>query len=248
MYYNQNNYPELPYPHPSRPDATVKSSGCGPCCASMIVEGLSGQAFPPEVSAPFAISAGARASSGTDMSVLAPRLSGAFGLPYAMANTADALTKALDEGAWAIANVGGDRAGYTGLFSQGGHYIVVKGVNGQMLTVWDPNYYPGKFDKPGRKGRVTIKGNDIFVSLADLQQDTEQRWPRYYIFQEAEMTKSEVIKIIEEYAAQQAAMPVSSWAESQWKDLTGRGIVDGTAPRSPATREQLAVILSRLGL
>ena len=63
-----------------------------------------------------------------------------------------------------------------------------------------------------------------------------------------DMTKNEVIKIIEEYEAQKAKFPVSSWAKVSWEKAKKKGVLDGTKPRSDATREQLAVILDRLGL
>ena len=40
----------------------------------------------------------------------------------------------------------------------------------------------------------------------------------------------------------------SSWAETPWKKATENGIVDGTNPTVPLTREQFVVILERLGL
>lgn len=40
----------------------------------------------------------------------------------------------------------------------------------------------------------------------------------------------------------------SAWASDAWKALTDAGITDGSAPQAPLTREQLAVMLQRLGL
>lgn len=63
-----------------------------------------------------------------------------------------------------------------------------------------------------------------------------------------DMTKEEVIKIIQEYEAEKAKAPVSDWARSAWIKAKNKGIMDGTKPKSEATREQLATILDRLGL
>ena len=63
-----------------------------------------------------------------------------------------------------------------------------------------------------------------------------------------DMTKDEVIKIIEEYEAQRAKAPVSSWAKVSWEKAKKKGVLDGTKPKSCANREQIAVILDRLGL
>lgn len=45
-----------------------------------------------------------------------------------------------------------------------------------------------------------------------------------------------------------ASKEPSSWAKSVWEKATKNGIVDGTAPKEPLTREQFVVILDRLGL
>lgn len=40
----------------------------------------------------------------------------------------------------------------------------------------------------------------------------------------------------------------SSWAVASWEKALSKGILDGTNPREPFTREQFAVVLDRLGL
>ena len=70
----------------------------------MVVETLLGYPFPLEKSADFALEHGARVPGGTDMGVL---------------------SRALEQGSIAVANVGGDRTGHKGVFSDSGHYLVV---------------------------------------------------------------------------------------------------------------------------
>ena len=62
------------------------------------------------------------------------------------------------------------------------------------------------------------------------------------------MTKEDVIKIIQEYEAAKGDYPVSDWAKSNWDNAQKNGILDGTRPKSPVTREQLAAVLDRLNL
>lgn len=62
------------------------------------------------------------------------------------------------------------------------------------------------------------------------------------------MTKEDVIKIIQEYEAAKGNYPVSDWAKSHWDKAQVNGILDGTRPKSPVTREQLAAVLDRLNL
>lgn len=63
-----------------------------------------------------------------------------------------------------------------------------------------------------------------------------------------DMTKDEVIAIIKEYEAQKAKQTVDSWAKPSFDKAKKKGIMDGTKPKSAATREQVAAILDRLGL
>jgi len=65
---------------------------------------------------------------------------------------------------------------------------------------------------------------------------------------EDDMTKEEVIKIIEEYEAAKEKKSVDSWAKSAWDKAKKKGILDGTKPKSPVTREQIAAVLDRLNL
>ena len=65
---------------------------------------------------------------------------------------------------------------------------------------------------------------------------------------EDDMTKEDVIKIIQEYEAQKAKKPVDGWAKSAWEKAKKKGVMDGTSPKGSVTREQIAAILDRLGL
>ena len=65
---------------------------------------------------------------------------------------------------------------------------------------------------------------------------------------EDDMTKEEVIKIIQEYEAEKAKKTVDSWAKVAWDKAKKKGTLDGTKPKSSVTREQLAAVLDRLGL
>ena len=51
---------------------------------------------------------------------------------------------------------------------------------------------------------------------------------------------------MEAWQAEQAAQPVSTWAEEAWKAAKAGGVFDGTAPRTALTREQAALVLSRM--
>ncbi len=48
------------------------------------------------------------------------------------------------------------------------------------------------------------------------------------------------------YQSGLSKQPPSAWAKKAWDDICAEGLLDGTAPRSALTREQAAMVLSRL--
>lgn len=184
IYFNQNNYGGVKYPAPGYPNATVKSGGCGPTCAAMIVSNLTGQVVDPKAMAAFAIQHGARVSGGTDMDKLAKAICEHYGLQFKTTSDENTLLAHLKAGGMAIANVGGNRGNYTGVFSDGGHYVVAAGVASDgRIVILDPGYYAGKFNKAGRKGKVTVQGNNCLCDISVLGQDTSNRNPAYWLFE-----------------------------------------------------------------
>ncbi len=182
-YYNQNNYANVHYPSPDLPNATLESGGCGVVSSAMIVENLTGKVTDPKDMAAYAIKKGARVSGGTDLNVMAKAISVDYGLIFTTTSDENLLLNHLKAGGMAIANVGGDRPGYVGVFSDGGHYIVAAGLTDDgKIIVLDPGYYVGKFNKAGRAGKVTISGNYCICDITVLAKDTENRSPSYWLF------------------------------------------------------------------
>lgn len=62
-----------------------------------------------------------------------------------------------------------------------------------------------------------------------------------------DMTKQEVIAIIEEYEKRKASERVSDWASDAWQKGQEKNITDGTRPRSACTREEVITMLYRAG-
>lgn len=236
MYYNQRDYADIPYPHASKPNATVASGGCGVVCASMIVEAFCGDGcFPPDKSAMFSIACGAREHTGTNMRTLAASVARSYGLEYTTTSDENVLREWLKNGGWAIANIGGDRSGYKAVFCTTGHYVVVRGVSADgRAIILDPDYYTGKFRINGRAGRVELHYPDVLVSLETLHQDTLNRSPNYYLFKREETPVEQ--------------NEPSAWAKESWEKAVQLKVFDGTNPKEPLTREQAAAVLDRLGL
>ncbi len=197
-YYNQNKYSSIKYPSTANKNATVKTSGCGVCCVSMIVENMTGKNFPPAAAAAFSIQHGARVAGGTDMHKLSAAIAQIYGLTVEKTSDETKLVAHLKAGGMAIANVGGDRTGYKGVFSNIGHFIVVAGLKNNRLIILDPGYYSGKFNKQGRAGKVIVgSNNELYTTAAVLDVDTKNRTPSYYLFKKegAEMKVNQTFKL-----------------------------------------------------
>lgn len=183
-YYNQRDYPNTPYPSPSNKTATVKSGGCGVCCGAMIVANMTGQVVDIPAFAQYSSKNGARVNGGTDMRQLAKVICRDYGLAYESTSDAGKLLDHLNAGGMAIANVSGNRKGYTGVFSDSGHYVVVAAAEGDTLSVLDPAMYAGKYNLAGRKGKVVVVGNVCKCDVSVLAKDVYGRTPAYYLFRQ----------------------------------------------------------------
>lgn len=180
-FYCQLDYAHIPYPSPSSPRGTLADNGCGVCCASMVTERMTGQCFPPEEAAAVAIHCGARAGFGTNMALFAPAFSKMFGLHYAATTIPAQALAFLEEGqGMVIANTLGDREDWTGVFSDGRHYVVLTGACHGTVAVLDPMLSPGRYDIPGRAGKVQLEGTTAYADFSVIANDCMGR--AYYLF------------------------------------------------------------------
>lgn len=128
---------------------------------------------------------GCRAASGTDMIALGRSVAKKYPVSVITSSSSEAVLKALSGDSVVIANVGGDRDGYKGVFSTGGHYIVLGEVSEDgMVDVIDPGMYNGKYMKTERQCvKVThcAAGDILTAEMSVIDKDCENRSPRYYI-------------------------------------------------------------------
>lgn len=69
----------------------------------------------------------------------------------------------------------------SGLFTTGGHYIVLVADNEGTITVYDPYLYSGKFDTTSRRNAgVIVSGNSVFVSEHSFK--TYANYKNFWIF------------------------------------------------------------------
>lgn len=56
-----------------------------------------------------------------------------------------------------------------GLFTTNGHLMAIVGVEGDMLKIYDPYLYAGKFETATRRGKVTVSGNTVYCSIENFR-------------------------------------------------------------------------------
>ena len=94
-----------------------------------------------------------------------------------------------------------------------------------------------------------IRHYDVTGKLCPAYWVDDNKWKKEFWNRIGDdMTKEDVIKIIQEYEAEKEKNTVSDWAKSHWDKAKEKGILDGSKPKSPVTREQLAAVLDRLDL
>ena len=145
----------------------------------MVVTNLTGREFSLIDCLELSLAVNANHSPGTDMDRLAPYVAERFDLELVMTDDPELLREHLKRGGMAVANATGDRPedGYIGLFSHGGHYVAVVGIeeDGETVVVLDPSQLPDKFHEEGREGKVIENGHILRTSLATLAEDCKYR-------------------------------------------------------------------------
>ena len=126
-FYCQLDYEHVPYPSPvGAVNGNIANNGCGVCSASMLVENMLDVPFPVEEAAKMAKACGAREGYGTNLYIFAPVFAAAFGMKVRDTEDGREALRFLQEGrGMVIANTYGDRPEHIGVFSDGGHYIVL---------------------------------------------------------------------------------------------------------------------------
>ena len=180
-FYRQLDYPHVPYVSPISLHGTIADNGCGVCCCSMIAEYMTGKPFPVEDCAKAAKICGAREGFGTDMHIFAPVFAKMTGLETRSTTDPKEVLEFLERGeGMAIANTLGDREEWTGVFSDERHYVACAAAENGTVAVWDPMLSPGRYDKPGRAGKVRLDGYTAYADFSVVENDCLGR--AYHLF------------------------------------------------------------------
>ena len=231
----------LPYCVPGE-SATIGGSGCGPTCAAMLIETLTGQTFTPPMACAWSVNHGYKArNQGTYYSYFAPQFK-EFGITCKRLNSTNVYGKPdaavhgealrlLHEGWYIIACMG------KGLWTKSGHYVVVWNATDRYVSINDP---------------ASRRTDRLCGDMAVFRSQVKYYWAvdaRSFNNEEdiTDMTEKELRALIrDEYDKIQTEMgekPASSWAEAKLAEAKKAGITDGTRPQANATREQVAMMV-----
>lgn len=231
----------LPYRVPGE-TATIGGSGCGPTCAAMLIETLTGRTFTPPMACEWSMEHGYKAlNQGTYYTYFEPqfaehgisckRLNGSnvYGKPDAAVH--DEMLDLLWEGWYVIACMG------KGLWTSSGHFVVVWSTNAGYVNILDP---------ASKRTERLCSDIQTFCSQVKYYWAIDAR----SFNQEGDitdMTEKELRALIrDEYNKMMIELggkPASDWAKAKLDQAVKVGITDGTSPQANATREQVALMV-----
>ena len=171
-YYSQldSRWANKPYTSTGNGSQTIGSSGCAPTCASMIVTATKG-AITPDAMCNLFVKYGYRSSNnGTYLSAFRA-VADEFNIGYEETHNLDRAVELLKNNHYVAASCA------NGLFTTGGHLILIVGIDGDTLKIYDPYLYSGKFETSTRRGKVTVSGNTVYCSI-----DNFRRYANYTRF------------------------------------------------------------------
>lgn len=141
---------------------TIGSSGCGPTSAAMVVSSIKGTVTPDIMANAFLQNGYRSANNGTYWSAYRA-VADEFNIGYTETSDIQKAIELLRNDNYVICSVG------NGLFTTGGHYIVLAGIEGDTLKIFDPYLYNGKFNTSTRRGKVEVSGNTVYCSLSNFK-------------------------------------------------------------------------------
>lgn len=162
---------------------TIKSSGCGPTSAAMVVSSSKGLILPPTMCKLFVDNGFRTANNGTAWKAF-PFVADFFDFDFY--DETSSFNEALS-----YMKTDKDKDGISdyfiiiscgsGLWTTGGHFVVWINQSGDQSAVNDPYLYNGKFITASRRAaNVTVSGNTAYLTSSNLYKYSNAK--RYFIF------------------------------------------------------------------
>ena len=164
-YYSQldNRWKNQMYSSVGNSTQTIGTSGCGPTSSAMVVSSIKGNITPNEMANLYTQYGYRSANQGTYWSAF-KWTADVFNIGYSECYKLDEAVAKLKDNHYIIASCN------QGLFTYGGHFIVLIGVEGDYIKVYDPYLYSGKFLTSSRIGKAEVKGNTVYVSIENFRE------------------------------------------------------------------------------
>ena len=142
---------------------TIGTSGCGPAAAAMVVSSIKGNITPDQMADLYMKYGYRSANQGTYWSAF-KWTADVFDIGYSEYYKLDDAIAKLKDNHYIIASCN------QGLFTYGGHFVVLVGIEGNYIKIYDSYLYNGKYDTASRRGKAIVKGNTTYVSIQDFRQ------------------------------------------------------------------------------
>ena len=164
-YYSQidNRWKNKMYSSVGNTSQTIGTSGCGPATAAMVVSSIKGNITPDQMADLYMKYGYRSANQGTYWSAF-KWTADVFNIGYSECYKLDDAIAKLKDNHYIIASCN------QGLFTYGGHFVVLVGLEGNYIKIYDSYLYNGKYDVASRRGKAIVRGNTTYVSIQDFRQ------------------------------------------------------------------------------
>ena len=242
IYYQfDSRWANKPYQAPGE-STTICESGCGPACAAMLIETLTGKTYTPEDACNWSVKHGYKAiHQGTYYSYFTPQFA-AFDIKCWQLSwtntyhnpTAKIHNQALEylkQGYYLVALM------KEGTWTKGGHFIVVWWADGK-IRINDP---ASTKDKRVNGDPATFRNEAAYYWAVDARE-----YNGAISKEDDSVTQEQFDKMMENYLAQKAKEP-ATWEAGVMQEAKDKGLMDGTRPKGLLTRGELAQVLHNIG-
>ena len=158
-----SRWKNYPYTSTGNSSQTIGSSGCGVASAAMIIDSIKGYVDIRTLADVFVENGYRSANNGTYWSAYRA-VADEFDIGYTETADIQKALQLLQNYHYIICSCG------NGLFTSGGHYIVIYGIDGNTLKIYDPYLYAGKFNTSTRRGKVVVDGNTVYCSVDNFRE------------------------------------------------------------------------------